>query len=63
MDASLAPDEEAHIREVFDLFDKDKTGVITCSELKALLESLGQHLNDVEAMELMATLDQVSIEQ
>merc|ERR1711988_270212 len=55
---ALDPEQEKHVREVFQLFDKDNSGAISSSELKSLLESLGQQLDEVEAMELVARLDQ-----
>ena len=41
LDTGLSIDEIIEFKEVFDLFDRDKSGTIDPKELKTVLESLG----------------------
>lgn len=41
-------DKDEEIRAAFDIFDKDKSGKITCVELRAIMRALGDHLTDTE---------------
>ena len=45
------------LRQAFDLFDKDRSGTISLSELKQALGALGVHVKDHEARKLFATID------
>ncbi|KAF9074774.1 calmodulin [Rhodocollybia butyracea] len=52
-------DSEEEIRQAFQVFDKDGNGYISATELKAVMESLGEKLSDkeVDAMIKEADLD------
>ncbi|KAF9028903.1 EF-hand [Hymenopellis radicata] len=41
-------DSEEEIRQAFMVFDKDKNGTISASELKQVMAGLGEHLTDAE---------------
>lgn len=41
-------DKEAEIREAFNVFDKDGSGKISKDELRSIMKSLGEDLNDEE---------------
>ncbi|CAG8477725.1 11306_t:CDS:2 [Diversispora eburnea] len=43
--------------EGFQVFDKDRTGYISASELRYVLTNLGEKLSDAEVDELMSTID------
>mmetsp|Transcript_924 Transcript_924/g.1194 ORF Transcript_924/g.1194 Transcript_924/m.1194 type:complete len:128 (+) Transcript_924:2-385(+) len=49
------PDQE--LREAFDVFDTDKNGSISRSELKGLMVKLGQNLSDAELDAMMTMVD------
>lgn len=36
----FSDDEVQNLREIFDLFDKDKSGIITMKDLEAIMQSL-----------------------
>jgi len=55
--AKLPEDKVAAIKEVFDLFDIDKSGNIDLKELVQVFETLGQPMTELEARELIAELD------
>ena len=45
------------LRQAFDLFDTDRSGTISLSELKQALQALGVHVTDHEARKLFAAID------
>eukprot|EP00931_Biecheleriopsis_adriatica_P018092 TRINITY_DN12755_c0_g1_i1.p1 TRINITY_DN12755_c0_g1~~TRINITY_DN12755_c0_g1_i1.p1 ORF type:complete len:984 (+),score=242.65 TRINITY_DN12755_c0_g1_i1:341-2953(+) len=53
----MSPEEEAKLTEVFKKFDKDGSGMIDLTELKAMVEELGGKMNDDEAKQAMEQLD------
>jgi inorganic pyrophosphatase len=53
----LQEDEVAAMREIFDHFDRDRSGTISTKELLGLHEKLGEPLTDAEAAEAAATID------
>jgi len=48
----ITPEQDAHIKEIFDRFDVDRDGRISTSELEMVLRELGFKLNhnDVDNM-------------
>jgi len=53
----LSPEQLAEYKEAFDLYDSEKSGVITTSALKETLTSLGQDPTDTEIKEMMLKVD------
>ena len=45
------------LRETFKIFDKDSNGYINASELKELMEKLGEKLSDEEIEKMIAEAD------
>ena len=39
---------EEELRETFEIFDKDKNGHLTSSDLRAVMKSIGEELTDKE---------------
>ncbi|RKU47078.1 hypothetical protein DL546_009181 [Coniochaeta pulveracea] len=54
---TLSSEQIAQFREVFDLFDKDRTGDITADELGEVMKSLGLAPSDSELNDLIAEAD------
>lgn len=50
-------DAEAELRAAFDVFDHDKDGAISADELRAMLKSLGDEMNDQEINDLIREAD------
>ena len=50
-------DVENDIREAFKVFDKEKKGYITASELRHIMTNLGEKLSDDEADEMLMEAD------
>lgn len=50
-------DEEEELREAFKVFDKDGSGSISKSELKFVMENLGEKLSSEEIEEMMQEAD------
>ena len=48
--------DEAEYKEAFDIFDKDKKGLITPKELGAVMKSLGQNPTDAELFDMLREL-------
>lgn len=53
----LSPEQLAEYKEAFDLYDSEKSGVITTAALKETLTSLGQDPTDTEIKEMMVKVD------
>lgn len=53
----IDPAVEAELRQAFDLFDRDGSGTIDKDELKEVMKSLGQELDDSELATLYAQMD------
>lgn len=49
--------DEAEYKEAFDIFDKDKKGLITPKELGAVMKSLGQNPTDAELFDMLSEVD------
>ena len=45
------------LREVFELFDKDKDGSITSQELRTVLNALRLDTTDQETMDMISSID------
>ena len=50
-------DEEAEIRDAFEVFDKDGNGFISAQELRQVMASLGEKLSEEELDEMMREAD------
>lgn len=50
-------DTENEIREAYRVFDKERTGVITVSEMRHILSNLPEKLSDEEIDEMLRTAD------
>lgn len=55
---SSADQEERELRDAFRVFDKHNRGYITASDLRAVLQCLGEDLDEDESKSLPATLRQ-----
>merc|ERR1712037_542450 len=51
------PDTEEDLIEAFKIFDKDGNGVISASELKHVMTTLGERLTEEEADEMIKEAD------
>jgi calmodulin len=51
-------DPEKEIRAVFKVFDCDNNGVISSAELREVMTSIGEKLNDAELDEIIREVDQ-----
>ena len=50
-------DHEEEIREAFDVFDREKNGVVTHADLKFVMAQLGEKLTDEEVSEMLKEAD------
>lgn len=41
--SQLTPEQEASVKEIFNIFDKDRNGSISTSELENVLKALGKN--------------------
>ncbi|XP_019616624.1 PREDICTED: calmodulin-A-like [Branchiostoma belcheri] len=57
-DVCLPEDEEGELREAFKLFDKEGNGYITSSDLRQVLNCLGQDLSEEEVDDMIGEVDQ-----
>ncbi|XP_066279453.1 calmodulin-A-like isoform X2 [Branchiostoma lanceolatum] len=57
-DVCLPEDEEDELREAFKLFDKEGNGYITSSDLRQVLNCLGQDLTEEEVDDMIGEVDQ-----
>lgn len=58
MSTTIQPkDYEEETRAAFAVFDKDGSGTISASELKAVMKSLGENLSDAEIDEMIREAD------
>jgi len=55
--AELADEQIAEMGRMFDIYDSDGSGNIDTAELKSLMESLGNEMDDVTAANMVAQLD------
>eukprot|EP01130_Rhizamoeba_saxonica_P006899 TRINITY_DN2767_c0_g1_i1.p1 TRINITY_DN2767_c0_g1~~TRINITY_DN2767_c0_g1_i1.p1 ORF type:complete len:149 (+),score=47.59 TRINITY_DN2767_c0_g1_i1:74-520(+) len=55
--SSLTKEQIQEFKDSFDLFDKDKDGVISISELETVLRALGQSPTQEEFAQLVAQID------
>lgn len=51
-------DSEEEIREAFKVFDRDNNGYISVTELRHVMNAIGEHLTDEEVDEMMREADQ-----
>ena len=49
----LTVEDRAHCKDVFDLFDDDKKGVITLDNLKRVANTIGETMSDLELMNII----------
>ena len=59
-DSDFSVEDRASCKEVFDLFDDDKTGHITLDNLKKVAETIGANMSDLE---LMNIIKRVNVEE
>lgn len=50
-------DSEAELKQVFMLFDRDRSGAISASELKHVMNNLGEHVSDEQVQEMITLAD------
>ena len=50
-------DAQTELRKAFEVFDEDGSGTISASELRKVLCTLGENLNDAEIEELIQQAD------
>lgn len=50
-------DEEEELREAFKVFDQDRNGFISASELRHIMLNLGEKLSDEEVKAMMSVAD------
>ena len=50
-------DREEEIREAFNVFDKDSNGFISATELRQMMDSLGEKLTEEEVEEMVRVAD------
>merc|ERR1712071_88932 len=58
MAGELDPEELEEWRTIFNLFDVDGDGSITCQELGVVLRSMGQNPSDKELKEMIKDMDE-----
>eukprot|EP00930_Biecheleria_cincta_P033098 TRINITY_DN22926_c0_g1_i2.p1 TRINITY_DN22926_c0_g1~~TRINITY_DN22926_c0_g1_i2.p1 ORF type:complete len:163 (+),score=46.08 TRINITY_DN22926_c0_g1_i2:99-587(+) len=61
--SELSTEQEAEIKDAFDLFDTDASGVIDAKELKVALRALGFEPKKEELKKLLSRLDESSNSQ
>ena len=49
-------DAEHELKEVFDIFDKNKSGRISAMELRRVMNSVGERLSEEEALDMLQIL-------
>merc|ERR1712086_202200 len=54
---SLTPEQEADLKEAFELFDTDDSNSIDCKELKVAMKALGFDPTDQEVTDIVQSLD------
>mmetsp|Transcript_42786 Transcript_42786/g.118185 ORF Transcript_42786/g.118185 Transcript_42786/m.118185 type:complete len:161 (-) Transcript_42786:209-691(-) len=52
-----ANDSADEMREAFQVFDRDKSGSVTASELKAVMNNLGEQVTDAEVLAMIREAD------
>ena len=57
MMAKKTKEDPEEIKEAFEVFDKDRDGFISASELQKVLESIGEKLSGEEIDEMMKEID------
>ncbi len=57
---TLTEQEDAECRECFNLFDRDKDGKISISELGLIMRSLGRAPTELEVKDYMKSIDKGS---
>ena len=53
----VEPKDQDALRKVFDSFDKDKSGFIDISEIKAMSKELGHEINDTDVQNIFSQID------
>ena len=46
----FSEDEMQHLKEIFDLFDRDKTGSISLRDLEAIMQSLNRDAEEAKQL-------------
>merc|ERR1711865_358561 len=54
---SLTPEQEADLKEAFELFDTDDSNSIDCKELKVAMKALGFDPTEQEVQDIISSLD------
>ncbi|PVD21372.1 hypothetical protein C0Q70_19545 [Pomacea canaliculata] len=57
LNENSAEDEEEELRQAFRVFDKSGCGYITPSDLRAVLQNIGENLTEEEIDEMIAEVD------
>ena len=53
----ITGDKDREFKEAFSLFDKDGNGLISASELKAVMKNVGESMNDTEIEQMIKEVD------
>jgi calmodulin len=52
----LTPEQDAQIKEIFNIFDKDRNGCISTSELENVLKALGKNPTQADVDEIVSLM-------
>ena len=55
---NLTPEKREDLKEVFEMFDADKSGYVDSQELMDILSLLGEEITEREALDLIITIDE-----
>ena len=55
---NLTPEKREDLREVFEMFDADKSGFVDSKELMDILSLLGEEISEQEALDLIISIDE-----
>lgn len=52
-----AKDTKSDLRQVFNLFDEERTGLITLQSLKKMVREMGENIDEAELQEMITDAD------